>query len=123
MLKWIKIFPYRLIYDDAMPEEKGGTTGGLTVRIRPKYRDDIGILKHEEFHILQRYMTLGLHNCIKDLSKRYAIWVEVSAYREQLKWPPATVAVAFYRKIYAGFIANKYGLDITEDEAYDRLLS
>ncbi len=123
MLKWIKIFPYSLIYSDVMPEEKGGYVSGLTVYIRPKYRDDIGILKHEEFHILQRYMTLGLHNCIKDLSKRYAIWVEVSAYREQLKWPPATVALAYYRDLYAGFIASSwYELDITKEEAYERLV-
>ncbi len=120
MLKWIKIFPYFLEYID-MPEEKGGYVSGLTVYIRPKYKDDIGIHKHEECHILQRYMTLGFHNVIKSLSEKYSQWVEISSYREQLKWPPATTAVAYYRKVYAGFIATRYGLDITNDEAYKRL--
>ncbi len=122
-LKWIKCFPYFLDHtDEGIPEGRGGTTGGLTVRIRPKYKDDEGIHRHEAEHIRQRYMTLGFHNIIKDLSKTYAIWTEVSAYREQLKHPPAlTGGVDPYRRMYAGFIATGYGLDITEAEAYKAL--
>lgn len=116
-LKCTKCLPYLLNYTDAMGIDTGGYVSGLIVRISPKYKDDKGIHEHECWHIVQRYMTLGFHSLIKKVSKTYAIWTEVSAYKKQLRYPPAIDNPEYYRQMYAGFIATRYGLSITEGEA------
>ena len=120
-IKFTKYLPYLLSYTDEMGIDTGGYVSGLIVRIRPKYKDDKGIHEHECWHIVQRYMTLGFHGLIKKLSKTYATWAEVSAYKKQLRYPPATSNLDYYRQMYAGFIATRYGLGITAGEAVKRL--
>lgn len=111
---------YSLKYTDDMPEGTGGYARAWFIRIRPKYRDDIGIHRHEEEHVWQFWVTLGLHSLLYLLSKKYRLWAEVSAYRVQLQNPPADQKEA-YRRLYAGYISSDYGLSVTPDRAY-RLL-
>lgn len=111
---------YLLVYTDWIKTGFAGCSNGPIIRIRPKYKDDLGLEMHERQHIKQWWITLGLHSLLYFLSKKYRLWAEVSAYEEQLKYPPASGRDA-YRKIYAGFISTKYGIKITVREAYEKL--
>lgn len=116
---------YNLIYVDNLPEGAGGRVSYPLfmlpeITILNKYKDDMGILNHEICHTKQFWRTLGFHVILREF-KWYRQRCEISCYKEQLCWPPAITALAYYRRMYAGFIATKYGLDITEDEAYRRL--
>ena len=51
----------------------------------------------------------------------YRLWSELRAYRIQLRHPPATSDPERYRKLYAGYIANEYGLTVSAGEAERRL--
>jgi len=110
---------YSLKYTDKMPDGIAGYAKAWFIRIRPQYRDDVGILKHEEIHVKQFYRSLGFSNLMHTLLKKSKLRAEVEAYREQLKWPPAMADRAHYLNCYAGFIADKarYGLDISVVEA------
>lgn len=139
-------YPYLLIYTDKLPDNVGGRTTMFTVRIKPKYKDDMGILKHEEIHIGQ-YWTItlallllsGIGGCFRplvwltaifcpmvepilcQLSAPYRQWKEVKAYREQLKWPPATDSTEYYSVLYSVFLSQNYNLKITIKEARELL--
>lgn len=86
----------------------GGITYGPLVLIKPKYKEDRGLLEHELTHTKQFW------NPLKWFKGKLA-W-EVEAYREQLKWYPDDRSWQL-----AWFIANKYGLDITQEEAHKLL--
>ena len=107
----------QIIYTDDIPEEYAGFYDApFTIKIRPAYRDDIGLLKHELEHYRQFRLTLGLHPLLYKLSKRYRLWSEVQAYRVQLQYPGGSA------KLFASFICAKYDLDISELDAL-KLLS
>lgn len=115
-------FPYLLIYTEGLPVGIGGSVTWLTMKIAGKYRDDIGIHKHEEWHIIQRYCTLSCIASSRSLIPAYAEWVEVSAYRRQLKYPPANSNKENYITMYyAPALVNKYGFKITMEEAIKKL--
>lgn len=108
---------YKLTYTDkGIPEGYGGVASAWFIKIRPKYRNDEGILRHELVHVHQFWRTFGLH-ALLGWWDSYRLKCELEAYREQLRWPPATANPEHYRQVYAGFIATKYGLDITQEEA------
>jgi len=108
---------YSLSYTDAMPSENvGGYAKAWFIRIRPRYKDDVGILEHEKIHVWQWWRTLGFHSLFYLLSKKYRLNAEVEAYKEQLKFAPATSNPERYKDMYAGFIADNYGLDVSKGE-------
>lgn len=111
---------YSLKYTHDVPASFAGYTWLWIIKIRPEYKDDKGLLAHEKTHVWQFWRTCGLHIFLR-LLDWYKLKIEVEAYSEQLCWPPANNDPDHYRKIYAGFIATKYGLDITEEEAYKLL--
>jgi len=113
---------YSLKYTDDMKEGTGGYAKGWFIRLRPKYREDKGILEHEKCHVRQWFFTLGSHSLLYLFFKPYRLWSEVQAYREQLDWPPALLDRPEYLlDKYAGFISTKYKLGITREEAKKRL--
>jgi len=115
--------PCLIFYTDTRPDGFAGVANGPFIRICRDYKDDEGLLKHETQHCLQWWITLGLHSILYLLSKQYKLWAETSAYKRQLKYPPASLGdVEKYRSIYAEFIATRYNLNITQAEAL-RLLS
>ena len=124
MVKWVfKVLPAFVFYTDRfVPKRFGGVTYGIFVFIRKKYRNDRGLLEHELVHVKQFYRTLGLHALLYSLWKRYRLRSEVSAYRVQLSYPPALEDPERYRDLFAGFVAQKYGLSITKEQARELLL-
>lgn len=84
------------------------------VFIRPKYRDDLGLLAHELCHEDQAwsYGFPPIHALRYALSKSYRLACEVEAYREQALYYPDD-----RRERFAGFISRDYGLNVTAEEA------
>ena len=87
--------------------------------IRPKYKDDTGIYKHELEHVKQcfEHLLWGYVFSYK-FSKKYRLWSEVEAYAEQAKHYTDDRIPKF-----AKFIALHYNLDITEEAAEKELRS
>lgn len=111
---------YFLKYTDNLPEGVGGEARAFFVRIRPSYRNDVGIHRHEEEHVYQWWVTFGLHSLLYLVSKKYRLWSEVQAYRKQLQNPPADQKDE-YRWMYARYISEDYKLSISVTEAYKLL--
>lgn len=138
-------FPSLTIYTDNLPSDVGGCANAFVVRIRNKYRDDSGIHAHEAEHVRQWWMGVvigvlaalaissipsvwpaywplalsagcGLHPLAYLLFPRYRLWAEARAYRIQLKHYPDDRSLLF-----AGFLASKYGLGVSVDEALKEL--
>ena len=45
-----------VIYTDKLPVGTAGCANGPVIRIRPKYKDDVGLHKHEELHTIQWWL-------------------------------------------------------------------
>jgi len=91
-----------------IPKRFAGYTVGFVILIRPTYRDDLGLLEHEMFHV---YQFISPRWWFKSKLE----W-EVAAYKEQLKWYSDDRS-----HLFAGFISTKYGFNISEDDAYKLL--
>ena len=96
---------------DDMLDWQAGCAWAWIVKIRPKYRDDAGLLAHELVHVRQWWRLLILHPILYAWSKRYRLRCEVEAYREQLTYCSAN------RDLFGYSIASRYGLEITAEEA------
>ena len=117
-IKFVKIFPYLLFYTDKLPEGFAGCANAFVVRIRPAYKDDVGLGVHEAQHILQWWYSLGFSSILYLLSKRFRLWAEVKCYKVQLEYA-ADRELA--RRAYALRIAEHYNLGISVSEALDAL--
>jgi hypothetical protein len=129
--------PALIRYTDDMPQWMGGYAKWFYIAIRPKYKDDRGIHAHELEHVKQWWLTtilaaaiigaicyrtgysyayMGLSLVVYQLL--YAtipavkLHCEVDAYKQQLKHYADDRTARF-----AKFIAEKYGLKITAEEA------
>lgn len=134
-----------LKYTDHMPAEFGGYAVGPFILIRPRYRHDLGLLRHEEQHVIQWYVALimtlllaclfcvtghermaGLtaawspfmHSALYMASRWYRLRCEVSAFRRQLECygPRAD------RGFAVSMLYRRYDLGISLNQAH-RLLS
>ena len=101
-----------------IPERFAACAYGPFILIRPNFRADRGLLEHERVHVRQWWRTLGLHGIPYLLSRSYRLRCEIEAYREQLRWTSADSAPVFAR-----FVAEKYDLRVSADEALALLLS
>lgn len=109
---------YKLFYTDRfIPEKYGGRAIGPIILIRPRFIGDIGILEHEKVHVRQFWSSLGLFGIPYFLSKKYRLKYELEAYKVQLKYYEVDK-----KALFAHFLATKYNLDITQEEAL-KLLS
>ena len=116
----ISLFPPALIlYTDNLPEGVGGCANGPVIRIRPKYREDEGIHAHELTHVWQWWLTLGLHSLLYLLVRRYRLWAEVQAYREQTRHPPGLL----WTDAATRLTAPRYRLGLTQVEAEHAILN
>ena len=107
---------YSLKYTDDMPANQGGYAKAWLIRIRPRYKDDKGIHAHEICHVSQFWKFGIFHLGLYMWNKAYRLKCEVAAYREQLKYTPAKSNPGYYRDVYAGLIADNYGLDVSKGE-------
>ena len=108
---------YWIYYTDNVPSGSAGCANGPVIRIRPEYEDDKGLLEHEKTHVRQFWRTLGFHSLMYLLIKRYRLNAEVEAYRVQLEYIPGEMKEINRRK-FSNRIATRYGLKISEEEAY-----
>jgi hypothetical protein len=95
--------PALIRYTDDLLEGVGGQANGPYVRIRPAYRDDVGLLAHELCHVWQFWLTLGTHSLLYLLARPYRQWAEVMAYRAQMRYP------------------NRHSIDLSLDDAAYKL--
>lgn len=93
--------------DRLIPDRFAGYTVGPVILIRPSKVGDRGLLEHEKVHVAQFWNPRWWFRSRLDK--------EVAAYREQLKRSPGR------ESLFASFIATKYGLNITVEEA-ERML-
>lgn len=138
------------IYTDDMPAHAGGITKGPLVFIRPKYKDDLGLHKHEYVHVNQWWVAtilsvmailaighlayglpllqaatyapiaIGVYSLLYEMVPPFRLWCEVQAYRVQIAcYPPEHQEKV--RPVLARFLAEKYGLRITPQEAEEKL--
>jgi len=110
-----------------VPKAHGAVTYAFFVLIRPKYEGNRPLLEHELTHVRQFWRTFGLFPFLYLISKKYRLKAEVEAYRTQLQ-VHADEGCSFHQcylkaRAYAGFISSKYGLRVTEDNAYKLLTS
>lgn len=110
------MIPHIKIITDRMPEQFGGMANAFVVRIRPKYRDDKGLIAHELEHVRQFWVTLGLHGIFYMLSKRYRLWSEIRAYRVQLSFEADPVVKERKREQFKKWIAEEYRLNMRPEE-------
>ena len=110
-------WPLTFYTDFGVPDGSAGCARGPAILIRPTYRDDAGLHAHEMEHVWQGMATLFIgHALLYLFFKPYRLWAEVKAYRKQLELSPGR------KQLFAGFIANDYGLDITVENAGQLLI-
>lgn len=105
-----------VFYVDTLPSGFGGMAHGPVIRILERLRGDEGIRQHELVHVRQWFFTLGLLPILYYFIPKFKLWCEVQAYRRQLQYYADDRSWAF-----AGFIATRYGLGISQFDAH-RLL-
>ena len=116
-----KILPVFIIYTDKLSAAVfGGTSKFCFIKIRPRYKDDIGLLNHELTHVKQFYRLSLLHGILVRFSKKYRLKIELEAYKNQLLSYPVEDRE---RKIlyFAKFMSERYDIDKTVDECYKLL--
>ena len=108
--------PAIVIYTDLMiPARFSGYSLGPIILIRPSHQWDRGLHKHELVHARQWWRGLGIGHALRYwLSRSYRLRAEVEAYREQLRWDSSPALAA---KLFARFLADKYDLGITFEQA------
>lgn len=100
----------------SVPDGAAGCTRGPIVFIRPEYKDDAGLLAHEQRHVWQWFRTLGLHSFLYLLFDQYKLACEVECYRLQATHYPDDRL-----PLFAKFLATSYGLNISEEDALQKL--
>jgi len=119
-MKFAYYLPVFVAYTDDLPDIAGGMALYRflwgKIKIRPKYVNDQGILKHELQH-LKIYARAPVVNWIRSrLSKKVQYQFELECYRVQLRYSPWDIDT------FAFFLANKYGFNVTEQQAKTDLL-
>ncbi len=106
------LLPYVLFYFPDNGEWFAGRAYGPVVKIKRKYKDDKGLLWHEEEHVRQFYKTLGLHGLLYKFVRRYRAWAEATAYARQVEGGAdlARMALAMSKP-------ENYDLEMTQAEA------
>lgn len=111
------VCPAFVFYTEKIKEGFGGVAKWCRVKIRPKYRDDRGLLEHELTHVKQWYRTLFLHPVLYKFCAKYRLRSEVEAYRVQLRFYPKSRQVAL-KNHFAEAIASKYRLNVSVGRAF-----
>lgn len=111
----------KIIYSDDLPIHVGGRCyypilpkwGTCTIVIRPKYKEDKGILNHELCHEKQ-YKRSFWHGIKTMLYSDYRYECELEAYTEQIReYNYTDISQAQW---IVDSLLFKYNLDIEEDE-------
>ena len=130
-------FPSLTFYTDWLPYGVGGAANGPVVRIRPLYRHDVGIHKHEYQHVNQFWVVglaavfvLGLvdvtlalagfaaHPLLYKFCRKYRLLCEVSAYKVQMQFPNASGARLSLDGAAQRLMSPSYDLRLFRDLAW-----
>lgn len=129
---------YILKYAEKLPNGFGGIAQGPLIKLQYKYEKDNGLIEHEKAHVRQWYaallvgLLLGslftvlvspslwplygiapfLHQLLYKFLRPYRCWCEVQAYRKQIEIGGYTS-----NDFAVTQLVEKYGLDLSEDEA------
>ena len=118
---------YRVEYTEDLPEKFGGyvelpsilmrVLGDIpTIKIRPKYENDKGLLNHELKHV-EQYSKNIFHNILYTFVRSYRYRCELEAYTEQIKeYKYTSITQAFW---IVDSLASKYGLHYVYDDILD----
>ena len=126
-----------------LPPNTGGRANGPLVRILTKYQHDEGILKHELEHVKQFWSLnlavtailfalsvffnfdpyyaiagMSVDSVLYSAVKPYRYWAETQAYAKQLQY---SVDKEKDVELFGRFIADAYNLNITKEQATERL--
>ena len=135
--------PHTVIYTDRLPEDVGGCANGPVVRIRPKYRDDLGLLRHEVEHVRQWWAAgliaavllalvdptlapggMAAHSLLYLTVRPYRLWCEVKAYRVQMQHPDSRGRFLPIERAAEFLMASRYRFGFqTRDAALEKLMN
>jgi hypothetical protein len=132
-------------YSDNIDPKFGGYAIGPYVRIRPKYKNDVGLHVHEYEHVNQFWIgtilsailiyiglyvfkapydyypvlfaSLGAHGNLYKFYEPYKVYCEVVAYSKQLRVYGDKVVPEWVIRA----LTTKYGLSITRQEVIDKI--
>lgn len=113
------IFPAIIRYTEDPIKGFAGSALGPSIKIQEKYKEDKGLLEHELTHVRQFYKTLGLLPILYHFDK-FKYKYEVEAYRIQLKYAKNKKWAA---ELFAGFIADRYNLEVDASKVKEDLLA
>ena len=96
------------------------TTRGPFIFVDPEFKDDPGLIQHEQVHVDQFFRTCGLHVFLYRFSNAYRFKSEAEAYRVQLTCYPA---YEYPQRLddYAEYLVAHYGLGITKEQAINAI--
>lgn len=103
--------------DRFIPARFAGMAVAIFIFIRPKYKNDYGLLAHERVHVKQFLRSPFLHGLKYQFNKEYRYQCEIEAYARQINVNRTDELV----KKYAEFIATRYNLDISIAKAEEDL--
>ena len=103
-----------------IPSKYAAYSYGPIILVRPKFKDDLALIHHEQVHSRQFWRTFGLHGVRYMFSKEYRFKSEVEAYGEQVKKTLELKQRPNERR-FAKMIATLYRLDVTEEQALDAI--
>lgn len=110
------MIPKTIIYSQTIGRGIGGKCSynpfSCTIKLHPKYKNDSGILKHEQAHARQYGRLFWIHSTLGMISKRYRLLIELECYREQVKAYNYTDKSEYEWIVIA--LRDKYNLGIPE---------
>lgn len=116
-------FPIPVIYQPSLVPKKftGFATMVMFYPVVVMRKKSKAVLAHELAHVRQmfRYLFIGYAIGYR-FNKKFRCKMEVEAYRAQLAKKPEKEREHFL-SVYSNFIAKKYGLDVTAEQALDML--
>jgi len=119
----LKIVP--VIYTDELDNRYGARTYCIFpitwIKIRPKYKDDTGLLLHELTHVKQIYRTLGLHCILYPLYWRYRLRAEIEAYSRQLAYYKIYNPEKYQPDFFVQMIQKKYNLPRNKETSTNKI--
>jgi hypothetical protein len=105
------IIPIPIIITDLLPKKFGGGTLICIVLLRPKHKDNEGLIQHELTHIKQNLRTCLFSALKQNWSKQHRLDRECEAYAVQLSYSNTL----FHKDLYIDFMYNKYNLGMSKE--------
>jgi len=96
--------------DRFIPERYSAINLFFVILIRPKFRNDVGLLAHERVHTRQVLRSFGLHIIMYHLSKNWRLKSVIEAYKVSVKYGMKIDRAAL-------LIASNYDLEISPTNA------